>query len=115
MEEERRESERGRERELRDEEEEALGNVEGESSIFLSVSGRQLSRIWKLFFFFFWNHYSVLPLQCSFFYYYLLLLLLLKLDFLCLGRGDFVFLFWNRSYPDQFPMQRRSWVTAFIF
>ena len=53
MEEERRESERGRERELRDEEEEALGNVEGESSIFLSVSGRQLSRIWKLFFFFF--------------------------------------------------------------
>jgi hypothetical protein len=43
---------RGRGRELRDEEEEALGNVEGESSIFLSVSGRQLSRIWKLFFFF---------------------------------------------------------------
>lgn len=43
---------RGRGREL-SEEEEALGNVEGESSIFLSVSGRQLSRIWKLFFFFF--------------------------------------------------------------
>lgn len=111
MEEERRESERGRERELRDEEEEALGNVEGESSIFLSVSGRQLSRIWKLFYFFGTTTRSCL---CSA-VLLLLLLLLLKLDFLCLGRGDFVFLFWNRSYPDQFPMQRRSWVTAFIF